>query len=389
MPQYHYLMHGTTHHGKNYFDPPSLSRLATTYYHRWGPVGIVMERYNWLKGPQNTFWADNRMPAALVGLGAAPLGASSLPLDQLAHLWSEPPIATIGLGTGTMASYGRPLQHVVFYEIDEKIRNFSLPLNGKAPYFNYLEGALKRGSHLEVIMGDARQSMQRSTPEPKAKRDAKAAGTDPPPPESLQGTARPGSLFALDEDGKPQQDKVRFRHPEREKYYKVIVVDAFSSDAIPIHLTTKEAIELYMDHLQDDGVLCMHTSNRHMDLTKPIVDIAVELKLTYVVGHDPGSERVRGLKHRSMGHFGSEYVMLTRSKDHKLPDGTLIPGRLNIKHLEKNLLDPRLPLDPNTNPVVGIDVDKTYGRLKQWYIPMPPAMRLWTDDYSNIVSILR
>lgn len=389
LPQYHYLMHGTTHHGKNYYDPPELSRLATTYYHRWGPVGIVMERYNWLKGPQNTYWADNRLPAALVGLGAAPLAVGPLPIDQLYQLWSEPPVATIGLGTGTMASYGRPLQHVIFYEIDEKIRSFSLPLEGGKTYFNYLEGALKRGSHLEVIMGDARQSMQRSTPWPKAVRDAKASGKEPPSRDSQPGTVRPGTLFSLNDEGKTVQDKNGFRHPEREKYYKVIEVDAFSSDAIPIHLTTKEAIELYMDHLQDDGVLCMHTSNRHMDLTKPIVDIAVELKLTYIIGHDPGSERVRGLKHRSMGHFGSEYVMLTRSKDSKTSDGKLIPGRLNIKALEKNLLDPTKPFNADTNPVVGLDADKKYGRLPQWYIPTPPGMRLWTDDYSNIVSILR
>src|SRR5262245_13394324 len=106
--RYTSLMHGTTHHGQNYYDPTALERLATTYYHRWGPVGIVMERYNWFKGPQNTFWADNRMPASMIGLGAAPLGVGNLPLDQLCQVWSEPPYATIGLGTGTMASYSRP-----------------------------------------------------------------------------------------------------------------------------------------------------------------------------------------------------------------------------------------------------------------------------------------
>jgi hypothetical protein len=170
----------------------------------------------------------------------------------------------------------------------------------------------------------------------------------------------------------------------------VIVVDAFSSDAIPIHLTTKEAIELYMDQLQDEGVLCMHTSNRHMDLTKPIVDIADSLGLSYVVGHDGGSDARRNPKaeHRSLGHFGSEYVMISRSKtrlnikDRKV-DGKLIPG------LERILLDPRLPLNSNTNPVVSMDETKFHGDNRQWYIPNPPGMRLWTDDFSNIISILR
>ena len=108
LPKYHFLMHGTTHHGQNYYEPEKLSRLATTYYHRWGPVGVVMERYNWFKGPQNTFHSDARLPVGMISLAAAPLGVGNLPLDQLSHVWSEPPYATVGLGTGTMASYGRP-----------------------------------------------------------------------------------------------------------------------------------------------------------------------------------------------------------------------------------------------------------------------------------------
>jgi hypothetical protein len=379
LAQFRYLMHGTTYHGRNYYEPPALSRLATTYYHRWGPVGIVMERYNWLKGPQNTFWADNRMPTGLIGMGAAPLGIGNLPLDQLCHLWSEPPLATIGLGTGTMASYGRPYQHVVYYEIDEKIRNFNLPLNtSREPFFTYLRGSLKRGSQLEVIMGDARLSMANS-----AKADAKP---------------RLKSLYKIDDDGVISQYKDEYRIPQREKYYKVIVVDAFSSDAIPIHLITKEAIQLYMSQLQDDGVLCVHTSNRHMDLTKPVADISENFeldgkphKLAYIIGHDPGSDRRRNAKadNFSLGHFGSEYVMLAWSKDIKSPDGKVIPGRLNIKNLEKILLDPTQPFNAQTNPVCGMDADKNYGDTRMWFQPSPPGMRLWTDDYSNIISILR
>jgi hypothetical protein len=376
--RYNFLMHGTTYHGRNYVDPPELSRLATTYYHRWGPVGIVMERYNWLPGPQNTYWADNRMPAALVGLGAGPLNVG--PLDMLTQVWSEPPVATIGLGSGTMASYGRPLGHVAYYEIDEKIRNFSLPLDGSEPYFVYLRDSLKRGTNLEVIMGDARLSMAYSTPGPQAKREAEARGKTLA--EVPEATPRPGSLFRI-EDGKIIQnnDPAAFIHPQREKYYKVIVVDAFSSDAIPVHLITKEAIQLYMDQLQDDGVLCVHTSNRHLDLIKPVADIANDLGLTAVVGHDPGSERSRAggrNEHASLGHFSSEYIMLSRNKD-----------RLAIKNLEKILLDPRRPQNPSTNPVVSMSAEKFYGDRRQWYTPDVPRMRIWTDDFSNIISILR
>lgn len=51
--------------------PDEWSRLATTYYHRDGPVGRVLERFNWFPGPENTYAADARLPAALVGLAAA------------------------------------------------------------------------------------------------------------------------------------------------------------------------------------------------------------------------------------------------------------------------------------------------------------------------------
>ena len=72
----------------------------------------------------------------------------------MAAAWSEPPFATIGLGTGTMASYGRPFQHVHYYEIDRQIRRLSLPENESqmyrkdGPYFNYLHDALDRGNRL-------------------------------------------------------------------------------------------------------------------------------------------------------------------------------------------------------------------------------------------------
>ena len=134
-------MHGTTHHGLNYHypdgsgDTQGLDRLATTYYHRDCPVGVVMEEINWFPGYKTdgkdgdmrlTFWADARLPMSVIGSSAPGLGVN-MPLATLASAWSEPPYATIGLGTGTMASYSRPYQHLTFYEIDEHIRNFSLP----------------------------------------------------------------------------------------------------------------------------------------------------------------------------------------------------------------------------------------------------------------------
>lgn len=367
---YTHLMHGTTDHGKNYHEPKELRRLATTYYHRKGPVGKIMERWNWGSHPeippelntykQNTFYADARLPVSMIGLAAPPLGSACLPVDQITACWSEPPYATIGLGTGTMASYARWLQHVTFYEIDENIRNFSLPPNekflmdGKDPYFTYLADAIRRGANVEVVMGDARQSMAQERPEATAMYALPELGTPMPSAET------------------PLYSKHTYTNPnlaKREKYYKVIEVDAFSSDAIPIHLTTLEGIKLYFDKAADDGVVCMHTSNRHMDLVKPVTDIAHALGKKWRIGHDVGAQRAPYL-----GHYGSEYVMLANHE--KLPLGN---GK------EMDLLPPE-----GTTPLGG-GVEQQWKTNSYGYPPyhVPPGMRLWTDDFSNIVSILR
>jgi len=258
-------MHGTTYHGRNYIyregtDNVDLSRLATTYYHRYGPVGVVMERFNWFPGPQNTYWGDLRMPATMVGNIAAMIGTGTLPNAALVNAYSEPPLATIGLGTGTMASYARPYGHFTYYEIDEQIRNFSLPPRGEKARFTYLMNAMKRGVNLEVIMGDARLSMERPqlTLFPVLKYDTRLG----------VGTADDAEVEL------PDLEAWKNRLPkEREHYYKAINVDAFSSDAIPVHLVTMEAIRLYMSTLTHDGVLCVHTSNRHLDLVQPVAKI--------------------------------------------------------------------------------------------------------------------
>ncbi|MCI0376973.1 MAG: hypothetical protein L0215_05170 [Gemmataceae bacterium] len=371
LPEYTFLMHGTTYHGRNYYDPPELRRLATTYYHRKGPVGVIMERYNWFPGKQNTYHADARLPASMVGLGALPLGVGNLPLDQLTCVWSEPPYATIGLGTGTMASYGRCFQHVVYYEIDDMIRNFSLPPNERflfqdRPFFNYLADAVGRGSNLEVVMGDARLSMAQENPKVS----------------KLYSRPADKSTFFLDHS---IEDHPAFSN--REKYYKVIVVDAFSSDAIPLHLLTKEAVELYFSKLAEDGVLCLHTSNRHMDLVKPATDIAKALKKAYIVGHDVGP------REPWLGHFGSEYVMLANHEKYLIgearSDELFAPDEALPRPREGgfNLMTRKRVGDIGSEAVR--DAKRRGVPIQEWHITPAPRMRLWTDDFSNIVSILR
>ena len=106
--RYNTLMMYWTHFGLNYLKPADpawhgrpdrdFSRLATTYHHRRGPAGVVLEKFNWFPGPSNTYWADARLPASLAGLGSGTLG--SLPAELLVAAWSEPPIGVVGLEVG-------------------------------------------------------------------------------------------------------------------------------------------------------------------------------------------------------------------------------------------------------------------------------------------------
>jgi hypothetical protein len=361
-----YLMHGTTYHGRNYIyvpgkDAVDLSRLATTYYHRYGPVGFVMERYNWLPGPQNTFWGDLRMPTSQVGQIAATFGTGALPYANLVECWSEPPYATVGLGTGTMASYARPMQHLTFYEIDEQIRNFSLPPGHEKPFFTYVQGAIRRGAPVEIIMGDARLSMKREEPEnayfPVLKDDMRLT------PEFRKGVTdfiHPSPI-----------SRGEGRH--RERYYGAIELDAFSSDAIPVHLVTIEAIQMYLERIRTDGVLMVHTSNRHLDLVQPVSRIAEELaNPTTAIGRQMAErdDRLKNLKYvvakdqdqreKFLGHFSSEYVMLYFDEDH------LKPARNYTK--------------------IGNIYDKS---IVEWGPPNKIGRSVWTDDFTNIVSIIR
>jgi hypothetical protein len=379
-PFYTYLMHGTTHHGLNYQYPPNLRRLATTYYHRNGPVGVVMRRFDFFVPPRpveaqtskeqeiarkywpvywNTYPTDARLPASLVGQAAMPIPGGLSPFVSQAQLvvdaWSDPPYACVGLGTGTMASYARPFQHMTFYEIDNKIRSFSeknypWPDGKEAPFFNYVHDAKKRGAHIEVIMGDARFSLAKELPQ--------------------EGITT----------------------PQRAHYYRAIELDAFSSDAIPVHLITEDAIKMYFEKLMEPrdvevdevdtdkdgnvvkdkdgrlvtkrvtkhfsgGVLMVHTSNRHVDLVTPVTNVANKLGLKWRVGKDSGSDRAGARDPSDRERFGSEYVMLAKD-ERDLPP----PSRDRAAAAEDGLF---------------------------WSTSQPTTDRVWTDNYSNLLGVFR
>jgi len=387
---YHSLMHGNIDHGMNFRKPgletaPTLaqfeggdlnkenwgkqdldfSRLSSTYYHRYGPVGVIMERWNWSENywhwDQNVWHADARMPASLVGLALADgqMGALLPGANPLVHTWSEPPLATVGLGTGTMASYARPYQSIHFYEIDNHIKKLSLPESPKGKvFFTYLLDARERGADVRVYLGDAYQRMKMKY--------YNFYATEPPP----DVTTPPGGP---------------------DNYYKMMVVDAFSSDAIPVHLLTVEAFKVYFDKLTKDGVLCVHTSNRYVDLPKVVVDVA------HAFGEEIGEEFIARRGHdispfksdeERTEHYTSEWVMVMRKSEYQAkyftePTVRVKSGKSSRLVSYRQALQDRNEKLRRNNPT-GVFTSSPY-----WDDPRATGDFVWTLDHSNLFRVLK
>jgi hypothetical protein len=260
------LVIGKVSHGKQFLEPADpqlrgqpgedLSRLATTYYHREGPVGRAMELMNWFGGAPNTYAADARMPASQVGLCAS---LSGLPLESLVGVWSEPPYAAVFIKDGCLASYARPFQCVDFYERNAAFIELSEPPAGQKPRFTFVRDARDRGANLRIIEGSERTQLADNGPR---------------------------------------------------KFYQVLVVDTSRgrTDILSQELMTQEALNLYFDVLTDDGVLLIHTSNRQYDLTPALADTALSLGFSCVRLMDG-----RGGGGAPVGHFSSEWVLIARA----------------------------------------------------------------------------
>jgi hypothetical protein len=317
--EFRYLYHGTTLHGiqcrnEDRRDEP------LTYYHRSGPVGQVMLRYN-------------------------------RPHPDSGRL---PNLAVIGLGTGTMACYAQPGQHLTFYDIDPVVRRLSF--DGDDPYFDYVGDARRRGAQLELVMGDARLTME--------KKELK----------------------------------------ESEKY-DIMVLDAFSSDAIPIHLITREALKIYLDKLSEDGLLCFHISNRYLDLKPVLYNLAKdkEFGLSAVYQSDDyegdGSEQ----RPQSSAYFGkssSSWVVLAR-KNERLDD---LRALNDWEDWRKDTRREMLPLACWPDNGMGLAAQATlmHNLLGEEVCKRPSKWRelesseswpnldkvgVWTDDYSPLFSV--
>ena len=195
-------------------------------------------------------------------------------------------VAMVGLGTGTIACYGRPDEHWTFYEIDPMVARIA-----RTPrYFSYLRDCAPRTN---IVIGDARVSL---------------------------GAAADGE-------------------------FDLIVLDAFTSDAIPAHLITREALALYLRKLSDDGVVAFHISNRYLDLRPVIIALANDANVAGALG-----ERSPDTEGRGKLYYGSRWMVLSRSRE-------------TLTELVK--------------------IDGWYA-LGKW-----PASRLWTDDYTDVLGAIK
>jgi hypothetical protein len=270
------LMHGTTWHGTQhrYEADPDLDTYwrqePLSYYTHTGPVGHVFAAYN----------------------------------------TASRPFGVIGLGTGTMASYGLKGQHVTFYDIDPVVRGISFDTD---KYFTYVSDARERGAMLDLVMGDARLTMERQEL------------TD-------------------------------------EEKYGLLVVDAFSSDAIPVHLITWEALQLYLDRLRPDGIVLFHISNRYLNLQPVLANFVQKGGLAGYVFNDDDEESVPG-KARST------WVAIARKPE----------------DLDRLVNEPRWE---KVRPAL-LAATLSVGNLKvPWKSLTPdPKVGVWTDDYSNLLSV--
>jgi hypothetical protein len=224
----HRLVHGTTLHGKQFLEK-ELRNLPSSYYHASGPVGMLVRNYN--RDPKRN-------------------------------------LAVIGLGTGTVAAYALPGQRLDYYDIDPVVVDIAFD---QSRFFTYIEDAEDRGVDVGLILGDARLTIDPNNP----------LNRDPDP--SKHGVARLKPLRKkYDEETRmyerPFPERKFGKRLMADDKYGIIFADAFSSDAIPVHLITKEAVSIYLRRLLEDGVVCIHISNRYLDLEPVLANITSDLR---------------------------------------------------------------------------------------------------------------
>jgi spermidine synthase len=203
---HHFLLqHGRITHGLQFVDPAQ-AMLPVSYYGEESGIGL--------------------------GVAALPAGPRR--------------IGVVGLGTGTMAAFGRAGDYLRFYEINPQVQAVA------TSWFSYLPQC---AATVEVAAGDARLSLEREPPQ----------------------------------------------------HFDLLVLDAFSGDAIPVHLLTKEAFEVYQRHLNTNGIIAVHISNHYLDLEPVVVNLARQFgyKLASIDYEETGD---------AWWLYSSTWVLLSRSE---------------------------------------------------------------------------
>lgn len=237
------LVHGAIMHGEQYMDDARRG-IPTTYYTETSGIA-----------------------AAIESRGQRPLR-----------------VGVIGLGTGTIAAYGKKGDVYRFYDVDPRVMDIA------RHEFTYLADSQ---AEIELALGDARLTLEREAPQ----------------------------------------------------RFDVLAVDAFSSDAIPVHLITKEALGVYLRHVRPDGIVAFHVSNRFLDLIPVVARLAKEHGAHAVLVNDDPDDEDDSLRSRS------DWVLVSRDAS--------------------ALRQPAI-VDAGAEPAED-----------------RPEWRTWSDDYSNLVQILK
>jgi SAM-dependent methyltransferase len=190
-------------------------------------------------------------------------------------------VGVVGLGAGTLAAYGRAGDVFRFYDINSDVVGLA------RSEFTFLKDSPAK---VEVALGDARLSLERELPE----------------------------------------------------NFDVLALDAFSSDAIPVHLLTVEAFKTYLRHMKPGGILAVHISNRYLDLVPVVQQAALHLSLEV--------RQVENDDDDDAGVYRSDWMLLS-------PSPAPFEGELLKEAAER--------------------------------IDAVPRVKLWTDDYSDLYRILK
>lgn len=239
------LLHGTIEHGTQWF-AAEFRTTPTTYYATDSGVGLALR------------WC-----------------CADRPRDISRN------IGVVGLGAGTLAAYGKPGDHIRFYEINPAVRPIAENL------FTYLR---QSPAQITLAEGDARISLTQEAPQ----------------------------------------------------NFDVLAVDAFSGDAIPLHLLTTQAMQVYRRQLTPNGILAFHVSNQYLDLTPEIAALASSAGMEARVVDSPGNP--------SRGEYRATWVLVTNNKQ--------FLAQTEVAIMARN-------------------------------IPSKPGLQAWTDDYSSLLPILQ